>query len=158
MYTHIHTDRHTHISIPIMYLKNPSCYKTLYYYLTWIMLINFETYRERHIPKVQWIIQFPEVLPPCISRFLVSCCQTVEGCVRIKHSNTGFNTRWKAYLTWQYSRNNHSDLSKMVHARILTLFRNARNLRKTKKRRGRREKRNLIKPYGQIWALAKEET
>lgn len=103
------------------------------------MLINFETYRERHVPKVQWIIQFPDVLPPCISRFLMSCCQTVASCVRIKHSNTGFNTRWKAYLTWQYSRNNRSDLSKMVHARILILFRNVGNLRK-KKREGGGEK------------------
>lgn len=119
------------------------------------MLINFENYSERHILKVQWIIQFPDVLPPCISWFLVSCCQTVEGCVRIKQSNTGFNTRWKAYQTWQYSRNNRSDLSKMVHARILTLFRNEGSLRK-KKEGEEGKKRNLIKPYGQIWTVAKE--
>lgn len=89
------------------------------------------------------------------SRFLMSCCQTVEGYVRIKHSNTWFNTRWKAYLTWQYSRNNRYDLSKMVHARILTLFRNVGSLRK-KKGGNRREKRNLLKCYGQIWTVAKE--
>lgn len=144
-----------HIYIFMMYLKNSSCCETLHY-LTWIMLINFETYRERHVPKVQWIIQFPDVVPPCISRFLMSCCQTVEGCVRIKHSNTGFNTRWKAYLTWQYSRNNRSDLSKMVHARILTLFRNVGCLWKKKRRGKRKKKRNLIKPYGQIWTVPKE--
>lgn len=66
-----------------------------------LMLINFETFRGRHIPKCQWIIQFPHVLPLSMSRFLVSCCQTLEGCVRIKHSNSGFNTGWEAYLAWQ---------------------------------------------------------
>lgn len=145
-----------YIYIFMMYLKNSSCCETLHY-LTWIMLINFETYRERHVPKVQWIIQFPDVVPPCISRFLMSCCQTVEGCVRIKHSNTGFNTRWKAYLTWQYSRNNRSDLSKMVHARILTLFRNVGCLRK-KKRKGKKEKkRNLYKALWSDLNCAKRE-
>lgn len=112
------------------------------------MLINFENYSERHILKVQWIIQFPDVLPPCISWFLVSCCQTVEGCVRIKQSNTGFNTRWKAYQTWQYSRNNRSDLSKMVHARILTLFRNEGSLRKKKGGGGGKKE----KSYKALWS------
>lgn len=121
------------------------------------MLINFETYKKSHIPKVQWVIQFPDVLPPCISRVLILCCQTVEGCVSIKHSNTGFNTRWKAYLTWQYSRNNWSDLSKMAHARTLTLFRNVGSLRKKKKKEEEEQKkRNLIKPYDEIWTVAKD--
>lgn len=76
------------------------------------------------IPNIQEIIQIPGVYLTSITRFFVSHCQIQKGSPWIKYSSSSFNIGMKVDLTWQFSRNNHSDMSKMVHVQISTLFKN----------------------------------